>query len=245
MNMKSSRCPYEKKPGVLIDHLEGILDHREEDALHRHLAECPRCAAELAAYADLLAVARSGPEPIPPPGTAERLMEGIRRELAVAREPAPRRGFWRLGLIAAAPALAVVVLLVARMSLHEPLSPSSNSAAPTASAPSAAATTPAAATPAPGAAETMPDGAAQTAPLKQPELAASDIASNPALDNAIASVERDEMREYGDDVAADSMGTGEEQAFSRLLKDEIQVLMHKHEATGQRSSLGHSGEEYS
>jgi hypothetical protein len=218
--MKTPRCPYEKKPGVILDHLEGVLPEKEAEPFARHLAEFPRCAAELAEYAGVLALARSGPAPEPAPGTAGRLRAAIRREIAAAeaggsghaRSTAVPR--WNLAgwrrLAVAVPALAAIALLATRLTLHAPDH-----------------------TPAP------------PGPLVTTTPDTAGVASNPELATEISAYESDDMREFGTDTATDSLDQNEQQAFARLLDQELEALMKKRAANGERSSLSTSREELS
>jgi anti-sigma factor RsiW len=78
----------------------GALEPTEREAVARHLAECPQCAAEHARLAGLPGVLRhaDGLEiPTPPPAVEERLLDRVAQEAGLR----PRRGrAGMLGLLA-------------------------------------------------------------------------------------------------------------------------------------------------
>jgi len=235
MTKKHTACPYEKKPDVILDHLEGVLPERENERFARHLASCSRCAAELAEYAEILALARSGPPPTPAPGTADRLRTAIRREIAAAgtgdagrtraaRAPRPHWlvASWR-GFAIGIPALAAIAFVVMRLTLHEPVQPRAT----------------------PEAHATREQAAAAAADSGSMRIAAADVASSPALEGEISAYESDRMLELGTDAATEEMDQSEQQAFVRLLDQELEALMRKRAASGERSSLSVSPEELS
>ncbi len=100
----------------LEDHLDGSLAPAEAEAVDRHLAGCPECAAALAALADLRRRARALPAELEPPrdlwpGIESRL--GLERPEELETGVAPGRTLRWPWALAAAAALAVAVLSLA------------------------------------------------------------------------------------------------------------------------------------
>lgn len=92
----------------------GALEAVEAEAFERHLADCERCAEELARYSHVVdALAMSAPQYPVPSGLRRRLMRGVRSEprLGRASNGRPRWAPMALGT-AVAVGLAVAVLAI-------------------------------------------------------------------------------------------------------------------------------------
>jgi Putative zinc-finger len=122
----------------------GALDHEEERRVRSHVADCPDCAAEVAALeatAGLLAM--TGPlgygdgaaaRPDEPVGRPDpRLLDGLLERVRVQRRR-DRLRRWALGVAAAAAAAVVAVLGVEALSDDQPAPPEQVAAAPSAQA---------------------------------------------------------------------------------------------------------------
>ena len=99
----------------------GGLEAEEARELHAHLeGGCPRCAGARAEAEALVALLPVGLPPVPPPpGLRERVLE--RAAAAPSRRPRPavaQPGFWSLGRLAAAAALAAVALALGFLVRH-------------------------------------------------------------------------------------------------------------------------------
>ncbi len=111
-------CPaYE---ALVLDRASGDLAPGDAARLDAHLETCPACRAELAAYAETLALAR-----LPGPSAEERAaLAGLAdRALATLRAAERRQGLVRRTTFAVAAAAAAVVFLLAPAALRDPRSP--------------------------------------------------------------------------------------------------------------------------
>lgn len=94
---------------LLQDYLDGLLDAEEETRVGEHLATCPECAFELAAYQRVFATLDATPLLDPPPALAERIFESVLPS-RVRRRWLRALG-WGYGVAAAASVVAAVSLL--------------------------------------------------------------------------------------------------------------------------------------
>jgi hypothetical protein len=91
----------------LDDYLDDTLSPAEAAGMHRHLEECPACAAELRERSALRRELARLPAPAAEPEVLERLLA---RAVKTPMPPAPRQDVWhRVGLATAAVLLLAVV----------------------------------------------------------------------------------------------------------------------------------------
>jgi anti-sigma factor RsiW len=98
------------------------LDEAEEREYEAHLALCPRCREELAAFTEAAAaLAFAAPAPQPPAGLRDRILEQARAERQNV-VPLRRRGVWVASVVAAAAACAAIGLGIWAATLSSSLS---------------------------------------------------------------------------------------------------------------------------
>ncbi|WP_344441416.1 zf-HC2 domain-containing protein, partial [Kitasatospora nipponensis] len=96
----------------------GVLDEADRVAFEAHLADCPRCAAELdelAGVAGMLGeLSKVEPLATAPVGPSPRLLEGLLDEVVAIRRRGRRRRLWLVAaaavLVVGGPAATVAVL---------------------------------------------------------------------------------------------------------------------------------------
>ncbi len=94
---------------LLQDYLDGLLDAETEARVGEHLATCPECAFELAAFQRVFATLDATPLLDPPPALTERIFERVLPSRVRRRW---LRAFgWGYGVAAAASIVAAVSLL--------------------------------------------------------------------------------------------------------------------------------------
>ncbi len=105
---------------LLAAFADGGLEGREHDAVAAHVAGCPACAAEVRALREVLVETRRAGTPA---ARDDAFWTDLTRAIrvAVAADPAPRTGFWRMPVLgfgfAAALAAVLYVYAVGRPAL--------------------------------------------------------------------------------------------------------------------------------
>lgn len=94
---------------LLQDYLDGLLDAEAEARVGEHLATCPECAFELAAFQRVFATLDATPLLDPPPALTERIFERVLPS-RIRRRWLQAFG-WGYGIAAAASVVAAVSLL--------------------------------------------------------------------------------------------------------------------------------------
>lgn len=133
---------------LLTAALDGTLSAAEREAVDAHLEVCPRCLGDLELAQGAREALRSLPDEIPPPID---VAAAVRAELAgggtsAGRPTGPPRWYRAAGLVAAAAAIMLGVMILPRLSDEEPQEQTNMTAA----AGAADATTPEAGATAPG-----------------------------------------------------------------------------------------------
>lgn len=119
--MRDWRC--RRVAAALVDYNDGALPVAERERVERHLAECPRCAVDVRALADMPALVRAAAAPRAAAFWARQrrsVMGRIEAPAAAPERPTQRNFDWRLALPVAA---AAVIALAGYLSLRPPSTP--------------------------------------------------------------------------------------------------------------------------